>query len=124
MTMHNDSDAIMSDLLARWHRSEDSRYGRGYDRRAHIMGKSLSDERDEDDADEELEAGRMRLLGEEVARMPDPYRHAIQCMARNAAVGAAVFASPRLPADPVERQEVVRAAVRILTGRLLAIGVI
>ena len=67
------------------------------------------------------ERGRWaREIGHAVNRVPQPHRTALYVLARNRATGASVWQSVRLPADVVERAQVVADAVEML-GRELGL---
>lgn len=77
---------------------------------------------------DELHGSTMETIDFHVGELPDvdqtkPYRSAIYAIARNLHVGASVWASPRLPVDPLERGIVIMEARNILTKRLMAAGV-
>jgi hypothetical protein len=67
------------------------------------------------------ERGRWaQQIGHAVNRVPQPHRTALYVLARNRATGASVWMSPRLPADDVERAQMVADAVDML-GRELGL---
>ncbi len=124
--MKNDSDQILSDLLARWHawgRSykpnqqpprapifRDAKTSRGYDTTDEII-------------EDELMGSTLEAIDFQVSEMQDPHRTAIYVLARNLATGKSVWQSPRLPNDPLERGRIVGEARSILTARLRECGV-
>lgn len=57
-------------------------------------------------------------IGAAVDRVPQPHRTALQFLARNRATGVSVWRSPRLPADDVERLQLVADAVDMLAREL------
>jgi len=125
--MRNDSDAILDDILIRWHQWQGgAKVGRGFNNRALVCG-DFRVSRQHDDLngalDDDLENTVMRQVDFEVSEMRDPFKAAIYCLARALVVGAQVFTSPRLPADKAERDAILRQARIILVGRLLSAGV-
>lgn len=120
-------DADLDDLLCRWHQWARPVKGRGFNTSALVVG-DYQTSRQYDDMngalDQDLEDFRIRQVDFEVSEMHDPHKAAIFVLARALTVGAWVFASPRVPADPIERAEVIRVARAILTARLIASGVI
>lgn len=75
-----------------------------------------------DDGNGALETDARGLLaarvGHAVDSLPEPYRTALYMLARNRALGAEVWRSPRLPEDGDERAAVVAEAVWRLEGVL------
>jgi hypothetical protein len=125
--MRNESDEILDDLLSRWHHwQQGEKIGRGHNRKALVIG-DFKISRQYDDAngqlDSDLEAQTMRSVNFQVREMEDPYRAAIYVNARACMLGLDVYTSPRLPADPAAKALVIAKARLLLTGRLLAIGV-
>lgn len=124
--MHNDADAILDDLLSRFHawaRSyspvpvagadpmfRNAKAGRGYDTTAEII-------------EDELMGSTMKAIEFHVGEMPDPHRSAIYVLARNLYTGRNVWMSPRLPRDCIERGVIVMEARNQLTRRLISAGV-
>ena len=110
--MRDDSDAILEDVLSRWH--------------AHCMGYKLSAQADcpmfrealrakgeqtiEAIAEDQHWAGVFKAMDFHVGEMKDPYRSAIYILARNCYTGRSVWISPRLPKDPIARGEIIRVA--------------
>lgn len=102
--MRDEFDAILDDLLARWHRyAEAYRFTKGY------SGVSSTtrdyrvpthwDHRNGAE-DERAEKIVMQQVDEAVNRVPNdpqPWRLALAFQARNLATGRTVWASPRLP---------------------------
>jgi hypothetical protein len=119
-------DAVLDDLLSRWHQwQQRARVGLGWKPRAPGFG-GYRCSRQYDDAngalDDNFDADTMRRLEFEVSELPTQPRAAIYCLARALTVGASVFTSPRLPADPAERTAVVKQARAALMRRLVAAG--
>jgi hypothetical protein len=127
LMMRNDSDAILDDILIRWHQWPGAgKVGRGFNNRALVCGDYRTSRQYDDSngaLDDDLENRRMSQVDFEVSQMKDPHRAAIYCLARALVIGAQVFNSPRLPADRAERDAIVRQARALLTNRLLASGV-
>jgi len=124
--MRDDSDAILEDVLSRWH--------------AHCMGYKLSaqaacpmfrealrakgEQTIEAIAEDQHWAGVFKAMDFHVGEMKDPYRSAIYILARNCYTGRSVWISPRLPKDPIARGEIIRVARVQLTKKLMWAGVI
>lgn len=121
-----DLDAALDLLLSTWHQWQRASTARGYNTRALVCGEYRSS-RQYDDCngalDDELEHRTMKTVDFQVAQMVDPYKAAIYAQARALAVGCSVWSSPRLPADPFERQAIVQQARAMLTRRLQSAGV-
>lgn len=132
--MHNDSAAILDDLLSRWHHWMKEKPVNGVDRLDDPAFRDAQSRSGWDSADDvldrEVEAVKMQAIDFHVSGdargqggMAEPYRAAIYCIARNCYTGRKVWISPRLPADAEERGVVLLEARNILTRRLLAAGV-
>jgi hypothetical protein len=132
--MHNDSDAILDDLLSRWHHWQKEKPLNGVDRLDDPAFRDTSTRSGWDSADDivdgHLNAVTMCAIdfhvsgdGRGQGGMEEPYRAAIYVLARNCYTGAKVWLSPRLPKDPIERGVVIMEARNILTRRLIAAGV-
>jgi hypothetical protein len=124
----DDPDAILDDLLSRWHHwQKAARVGRGHNDRALVFGELYRPSRQYDDwngaLDTDLEARRSAQVDFEVSEMIEPWKTAIYCLARNLYTGRTVWSSPRLPEDHVARANIVVRARVILTGRLMNAGV-
>lgn len=133
--MHNDSDAILDDLLSRWHHWMKEKPVNGVDRLDDPVFRDVRSRSGWDSAEEvldrEMEALRMRAVDFQVSGdargqggLPEPYRAAIYCLARNCYTGRKVWMSPRLPRDPLELGVVLLEARNMLTVRLVAAGVL
>ena len=123
--MHNDSNAILDDLLARWHHHckhyspvpvagcdpmfRNAVSPKGWDSTADI-------------ADDTVNSAQMKAVDFHVGEMKEPYRAAIYITARNCYTGHNVWLSPRLPADRDEREIVILEARNIITRKLMAAG--
>jgi hypothetical protein len=123
--------ATLNDLLVRWHR-----WQKGYTPvptcSADPMFRNVKSSKNWDSTSQviqdELNGSTMETIEAQVSELPDvdklqPYRSAIYAIARNLHVGASVWSSPRLPADPLERGIVVMEARNMLMRRLIAAGV-
>jgi hypothetical protein len=73
--------------------------------------------------DASLDNLQMQAVEFAVRQMADPYRSAIYVLARALYSGTAVFTSPRVPDDPVQRGLIVTNARHMLTVRLQSAGV-
>jgi hypothetical protein len=124
--MKDDSNEILNDLLASWHR-----WARGYSfaagvgsspmfrecRSNHRQWASLDEVADEDKSQcEAVDAVIMSLC--------DVYRTALQIQARNLCTGRSVWTSARLPADEQMRAHILADARTALTVNLRNAGVL
>lgn len=124
--MFNDSNAILDDLLSRWHS-----WARGYrpiaqsgaDPMFRNVKSGKSWDSTADIVEDEIEAGVLRAVDFHVGEMAEPNRSAIYCHARNCCTGRSVWMSPRLPRDPMERGAILAAAKVEITRRLMQAGV-
>lgn len=126
--MTNDADAILDDLLARWHAwQQGTHVGRGHADRALVCGDNYRPSRQYDDEngklDDDLDARRSRAVDHAASKLTDPYRAAIYCNARNLATGRTVWHSPRLPTDPAARDRVLFCARVQMVKLLVSAGV-
>ena len=126
--MTDDSSAILDDILCRWHQwASGGSVASGYASRALVCG-DFRVSRQYDDVngalDDELDHATMKSVDFQVSEMRDPWRSAIHANARALVVGAAVWSSPRLPADRVERLRVIADARVELTRRLILAGIL
>lgn len=132
--MHNDSAAILDDLLSRWHHWMKGKPLNGVDRLDDPAFRDAQNrsgwDSSSDIIDADLMAHTMRAIDFQVSGdsrgqggMPEPYRAAIYILARNCYTGRKVWMSPRLPQDLIERGIVIMEARNILTRRLIAAGV-
>lgn len=124
--MHNDSDAILDDLLARWHHHcksyspipvrgadpmfRNAKSGKGWDTTSEVI-------------EDEINGKMMKAIDFQVGEMAEPHRTAIYILARNCYTGRNVWLSNRLPQEPAVLAIVVREARNMLTRRLMAAGV-
>lgn len=124
--MHNDSAAILDDLLSRWHNHcrgylpvptcgadpmfRNAKSGKGWDSTSDVI-------------EDEINGKMFRAIDFQVGEMADPFRSAIYVQARNLYTGRNVWLSPRLPKDAIERAAVVAEARSMLVRRLVSAGV-
>ena len=125
--MHNDSSAILDDLLSKWHAwskgyspvpicgadpmFRDAKSGKGWDTVSEIVA-------------DEIDGSTLEAVEFHVREMQEPHRTAIYVLARNLHTGRSVWMSPRLPVDQFARAQVVADARVMLLCRLIAAGVI
>lgn len=125
--MQNDANAILDDLLSRWHEWAQG-YRPGRQAACPMFQRARSPRGWEDSSDitaHEVDASTMKAVDFHVGEMQDPHRAAIYCHARNLHVGGIiVWAHPRLPQDAAEREIVLVEAKNILMRRLLTAGVL
>jgi hypothetical protein len=132
--MHNDSAAILDDLLSRWHHWMKGKPLNGVDRLDDPMFRDTANrsgwDSSSDIIDADLLSHTMRAIDFQVSGdgrgqggMQEPYRAAIYCIARNCYTGRKVWMSPRLPQDPEERGVLLLEARNMLTIRLISAGV-
>ena len=125
--MKDDSNAILNDVLGRWHA-----WAKGFSIvpvcSADPMFRDVRSRGGWDSADDimdmQINAKIMKSVDFEVGEMLEPHRSAIYAVARNLHMGAAVWSSPRLPADPLARGVIVVEAKRQITKRLIVAGVL
>ena len=113
---------VISDLLSRWHLwSSSHRYGAG-DATVNAACRMARASRQYDDEngslDAQIDVALMEALDAQIDEIPQPWRTALLLQARNLATGAAVWSSPRLPADDAARRAVLVEARRQLAARL------
>ncbi len=125
--MRDEQDAILDDLLARWHQYRPTaRTARGFAPKSLVCG-DYKTSRQYDDTngalDDDLSDMRSRAVDFQVQQMADPHKTAIYMLARNLATGYEVWNSPRLPTGDALKI-IVREARGMLIGRLVAAGVI
>lgn len=126
--MQSDIDTILNDLLVRWHRhSKGYQLGKGYPSsdtacRGHRASRQYDDSNGA--LDSALEDTIMEGFDAAIGRVPQPWNTALQFQARNMATGHAVWTSPRLPADPMERGVLLMEARNKLLRELSRDGVL
>jgi hypothetical protein len=125
MRMRDETEAILDDLLSRWHG-----YCRGYQQGAQSASpmfrgalRSKGEQLLESIAEDQHWKGVFDAMDFHVGEMRDPWRAAIYVNARNCYTGRSVWMSPRLPRDPIERAAIVSVARTQLIERLTRAGV-
>lgn len=124
--MHNDSRAILEDILSRWHfhcKTCQIVSQPGADPMFRNAVSAKGWDSTSDIADDAVNAAQMKAVDFHVSEMQEPYKAAIYITARNCYTGRSVWLSPRLPADPAERGAIIGEAKRQLTKRLMMAGV-
>lgn len=112
--MRNEADELISDLIRRWHVwSVSTPPNTGY-YKANPSCKLYKTSRQYDDSngalDSDAENGIMEAVDHAIDCMEQPWRTAIAFNARNLATNLAVWNSPRLPVDEIERAHLVMHA--------------
>ena len=128
--MPHSDDAILDDLLRRWHAWQ-RQAGvtvavRGYAPRALVLGDyrgTRQYDAENGTLEASLEDRTMRAVETAVRSIEAPWRDAIYEQALNLAVGRQVWRSSRLPPTDTERSQVIRQARRMLMVRLRLSGV-
>lgn len=125
--MRNESDYLIADLLASWHKWASGWSGVA----AHGSCAMFTDVRSSrqwdsanDVVDGSLHNSQMKAIDFHVMELDPVHRTAIQIKARNLATGASVWSSPRLPKDPEERAVLMMEAMNALTKRLFSAGML
>lgn len=122
-----DVNARLDDLLSRWdHWAQTQRVTKGYAPKALVCGDfRISRQYDYDNGamDADIEDGTMKVVHFHLAETPEPYRSALYCQARNLRLGLDVWASPRLPGDPMARAQVLASGRSMIVKRLTLAGV-
>lgn len=117
--MQNDIQNVLSGLLADWHRfcTHTASKG-GYPGKAPGFGQCRSNSQfdwQNGVEDEMVDRRIMQGFDAAIQRVAQPWFTALQFEARNLAVRYQVWASPRLPTDPREREVLIlEARVRLL----------
>lgn len=124
-----DRDAILDDVLARWHGWQmGSKVGQGFNSRALVVGdfRNVQVQYDSqlEQTDVDLEARKCRVIDHCVREMSEPWRTAIYLDAKACYTGHAVWRSPRLPSDLMVVAIIREEARQLLALRLVAAGVI
>ena len=126
--MNDDQQQILDSVLSEWHSwSQNQPITRGHaSHSAGMEGYRCSRQHDDQNGalDGDLHHMRCKQVDFEVQQMADPHRAAVYVIARNASTGRAVWASPRLPVEPVARDVVLTEARGIIRRRLLASGIL
>lgn len=120
-------NAELDDLLILWH-NHLMHGGIVRKCKSSSVGGLYSTSRQYDDVngalDDILELRKVSAVDFAVSEMVDPYRAAMHMQAKALTLGITVFVSPRMPADPVEREKVTKMARRILWRNLARAGVV
>lgn len=133
MLMKTSPNAILDDLLSRWHHHcERYKFTRGvkagpmFRAALRAKGGQTLDAITEDQAESaEMKSMDYIILGDRLGQggMQDPHLSAILICARNCYTGKNVWLSPRLPTEPMERAAVLEQARSMLMRRLMHAGV-
>ena len=126
--MQSDIDNLLNSLLAEWHRwGTRCSMGKGYPS-ANPSCREARVSRQYDDCngalDDALDDSVMVAFDAAAYRVPQPWLTALQVQARNAATGVAVWRSPRLPLDVMERAVLTLEARNKLMRELAKDGVL
>lgn len=126
--MQADIDNILNDLLAKWHRyCAGYSYGKGYPS-ADVSCRQSRTSRQYDyengAMDASVDNAIMEAFDAAMDRVDQPWRTALSVQARNLHTGSAVWSSPRLPADPMERGVILLEARNKLMKALASCGVL
>lgn len=125
--MHNDTDAILDDLLSRWHWwSKHTADRAGLPGRAPVFGTSLSNSQydwENNVENEMIESRIMRGFDAAISKVPQPYFTALSFQARNLVTGRNVWLSPRLPRGE-ELEVMILEARNLLLKELTKDGVL
>ena len=123
--MRNDIDNILDDLLAQWHKwASGYQHVGGINTSPMFRGAKPNNTRDDDDAvDGAISNATCEAINFQIMEMEPVYRTVLQLNARNLVVKVAVWSSPRLPVDPMERAVVLMEARNALMRRLYICGV-
>lgn len=119
--MRNDQEELISDLLRRWHiRAVSTPPLTGYytsNPACKLYRVSRQYDTDNGALDTDQDGQILEVVGYAIDQLEQPYKTAVEFNARNLATGAAVWRSPRLPADDIERAQLVVVA----RGKLLVL---
>lgn len=124
--MRNEQHEILDSLLSEWHswaRAEPLQPTRCADPMFRNAKSAKGWDTTSEVIEDELREKTMKAIDFQVSEMQDPHRSAIYIHARNCYTGRAVWLSPRLPSDPIERAVILMEAKNQLTRRLLNAGV-
>lgn len=126
--MKDDSDAILDDLLIRWHQWSPRIYvSRGFNRETTGMEGYITSRQYDDQngaLDDEVEHLTMRTVGEQIAQMVVMQQICLTVMARALTLGVVVFSHPRLPKDEAEFDALKFASRSEIAKRLRYRGVL
>jgi hypothetical protein len=116
---------ILDDLLSRWHAWQWDHVGRGFNRKSLVTGDYRCSRQYDDQngaLDASLDHRQMQAVEFAVRQMVNPHRAAIYVLARALHSGMAMFSSPLLPNDAVQRDLIFTSARQMLTLRLQSAG--
>lgn len=126
--MQNDIQNVLSGMLADWHHyCQRTAHKHGFAGKAAGFGQSRSNSQYDwwnGVEDEMVDRRIMQGFDAAAQRIPQPWLTALQFEARNLAVRYQVWASPRLPADPKEREVLILEARTKLLRELARDGVL
>lgn len=126
--MQNDIELVLNGLLADWHNWCHHTSDRaGPAGKSAVFGESRSNSQYDWENGLESEAIDRRIMqgfDAAIQRIAQPWLTALQFEARNLAVGYQVWASPRLPTDPNEREILILEARNKLLKELARDGVL
>jgi hypothetical protein len=123
----SENDEILDDLLSRWDDwAQGERTAVGYYSSSPTFKQYRASRQYDWESgvmDDDHEAARMEAVNACVERIPQPYKTALHFNARNLRTGAAVWRSPRLPENDIERAHIVAEARDMLMLALISDGV-
>lgn len=109
--MRDESDRLLNDVLSQWWAwrptafADNGYYTVNTTCRLYRPSRQRDDENGALDSDQHN--GRMTTVDEAIDKMEQPWRTAVEFNARNLSTGQAVWRSPRLPTDDLERAHLV-----------------
>lgn len=125
--MIDDTDALLNDLLRRWHGwAVSAPIDIGYPTECptcRLYRTSRQYDSDNGALDQDADSRVMEAVDHCIARVQQPHRTALYISARNLWTGLAVWSSARLPQDAVERARMVCEARALLLVELRASGI-
>lgn len=126
--MQSDLDHLLNDLLVKWHRySAGYSFGKGYptsDATCRQSRTSKQYDYDNGAMDASVDQSIMEAFDAAIDQVEQPWRTALSLQARNLHTGNAVWVSPRLPVDPMERGVLLMEARNKLLKALAKAGVL
>jgi hypothetical protein len=124
--MKDDSNELLNDLLARWHR-----WCKGYQLSVGVGSSPMfkecrSNHRQWASLDEvaEEDTSQLEAVDAIIMNLCEAYRTSLQIQARNLCSGRSVWNSARLPADPEMRAHLLADARTALTVKLRIDGIL
>lgn len=124
--MKDESRYVLDDLLScwfRWMQASGDGFGHKTSAMFHDVRSGRQWDSENDVTDSSLHNAQMQTVDFCVDQLEPMHRTAINLQARNLATGYSVWTSARLPQDLEARAIVVRDARELLTGKLMAAGV-